>query len=429
MYGGDPLPEAAEVRRQSSWLFLATVFDSGFGFVFWALAIALVPDTDAGLATVGLAATVVSLSQLSTNVAILGMNNGIIRFIAQAERPRRLVAQVVLLSGAVGALAGTALTFLLLGPALGTDLTLLPVFALLGLGLAVFQAWFQVNNATLLAAGRTPVLAGISLVFGAGKLLLLLAVVSLGVVAILTAYAIPLLIAVALGFVATARYWPSRNPTGRPYPLRLFMTLSLGNYVSRLLWSLPNRLAPVLILLVVDAAAVAPFFIALRLAEVVNYIPESLGKTVFAHGSRADGLTPGLIVRLRRWILLLMIPIVILGIVLSETAMGLIGGPTYAAHALALQLFLLAVLPRAVLQLIKAQYNVERRMGALVLYGWLTGLSILFLFVVILVRGDPVDSLASAWVLGSAFSLLVNWYVVGWADPERWRAPGSGKSG
>ncbi|TLZ46939.1 MAG: hypothetical protein E6K19_00355 [Methanobacteriota archaeon] len=123
----------------------------------------------------------------------------------------------------------------------------------------------------------------------------------------------------------------------------------------------------------------------------------------------------------------ILLPLVALGILLANIGMTIVGGVTYGEHSFALQLFLLATLPKAGLQLYKAQFNVDRRPLALIIMGGTLGLSTLAFLVVGLVQGIDPDWLPLAWVLGAALALGVSWIlsrrrVPG--EPERQAAPG-----
>src|SRR5204862_617884 len=88
------------------------------------------------------------------------------------------------------------------------------------------------------------------------------------------------------------------------------------------------------------------------------------------------------------------------------------------AHSLALQLFLLATLPQAGIQIYKAQFNVDRRPLALLVLGGTLGISTLAFFLVgLLLRVTP-DWLPLAWVLGGALALGVGWWLSRRKDPS-----------
>ena len=102
---------------------------------------------------------------------------------------------------------------------------------------------------------------------------------------------------------------------------------------------------------------------------------------------------------------------VALGVVLAQIGMTIVGGTSYGAHGLALQLFLLATLPKAGIQLYKAHFNVDRRPVALIVMGSVLGLSTLAFLVFGLARGVDPDWLPSAWILGGILALGVGWWL------------------
>src|SRR5467141_1940764 len=187
--------------------------------------------------------------------------------------------------------------------------------------------------------------------------------------------------------------------------------LSFGNWISGLVYSLPSRVGPSIMLIFLGASPVSYFFIALQLAEVLNYIPEAVAKSLFPHGSIQDRLPAALTSSMRRLLTVIMVPMVGLGVVLAYIGMTIVGGTSYGAHGLALQLFLLATLPKAGIQLYKAQFNVDRRPLALIVMGSTLGLSTLaFLVIGLALRVDP-DWLPLSWILGGVLALGVGWWL------------------
>jgi hypothetical protein len=172
-------------------------------------------------------------------------------------------------------------------------------------------------------------------------------------------------------------------------------------------------------LIFLGASPVSYFFIALQLAEVLNYIPEAVAKSLFAHGSIQDRLPAALTSSMRRLLAVIMLPLVTLGIVLASIGMTIVGGTQYGAHGLALQLFLLATLPKAGIQLYKAQFNVDRRPAALIAMGSTLGVATLVSFVILLIRGVPADWLPLAWVIGGTLALGVGWLLSRQRTPSK----------
>jgi len=400
-----PMEDSAMVREQGGWVLVAAFANSSLGFVFWAFAARLFSSS-----AVGIVGSLVSLSSLATSIGILGLDNGLVRFIPRADRPRTLMRKLLLIAGALSALTGLVLSATVL--ALSNEAAQQwSILVLLAVVLTTSQTWFQITDSGILAARRSQFLGTRAIGFGVVKIGVLFAIVGAGASGLFAAYVLPLLVIVVVSLFFVDRLWPERNEAGAPVRFREVAHLSVGNWISGLAYSMPSRLGPAIMLIFLGASPVSYFFIALQLAEVLNYIPEAVAKSLFAHGSIQDRLPASLTSSMRRLLGVIMLPLVALGIVLASVGMTIVGGTQYGAHGLALQLFLLATLPKAGIQLYKAQFNVDRRPVALIVMGSTLGLATLVFFVLLLVRGVPADWLPLAWVLGGTLALGVGWLL------------------
>lgn len=400
-----PMSESAIVRVQGGWVFAGSIANSILGFAFWAAAAHLFTSV-----AVGIAGSLVSLSSLATSIGILGLDNGIVRFATRVNRPRRLMWEVLLVGGSLSLVAGLVLSTAVLDISEAAGSQFIALIALTVV-LTTSQTCYQITDGSILAARKSEYLAFRAVAYGITKLVLLFLVVGAGATGLFGAYTLPLLGVTLVSFFIVQRVWPAWNEKGVPHQLRELSSLSAGNWISGIAYSLPSRLGPSLMLIFIGASPVSYFFIALQLAEVLNYIPESVSKSLFAHGSRADYLPRALTSSMRRLLAVIMVPMVALGVVLASLGMTIVGGTSYGEHGLALQLFLLATLPKVGVQLYKAQFNVDRRPVALIVLGGTLGVATLAFFVAGLALGVPADWLPLAWVLGGLTALAAGWVL------------------
>ncbi len=375
------ISEAALVREQGGWVLAGSIGSAVLGFVFWGLAARLFSAN-----AVGIAGSIVGLSSLATSIGILGLDNGLVRYAPRASRPRALMWRILLVGGGLASVVGLVLSLVVL--TVSNDLAvlqILPALVVIAVVQTTSQTCFQITDASILAARKSEYLAYRAVSYGIAKIILLFALLSEGVVGLSAAYTLPLLV--------------------------VMLVLSAGNWLSGLVYSLPSRVGPALLLIFIGSAPTSYFFIALQLAEVLNYIPESVSKSLYAHGSIRDRLPASLTASMRRLLAAILVPMVALGVVLAQVAMTILGGTQYGAHSLALQLFLLATLPKAGIQIYKAQFNVDRRPLALIVLGGTLGISTVAFFLVgLLLRVNP-DWLPLAWVLGGTLALGVGWWL------------------
>ena len=391
---GRPDVALSAVTRQGFWVFVGLVSVSALGFAFWILAARLFP-TEA----VGVAGSLVSLSTFGAAFAVLGLDAGLVRFAPHALHPRKLIRSVVVVTGLLAGGIGVLLPLFLLSMGTVGSSARLPLIGL-SLAFTVGTVWTFVMNGAFIAARKAQIPAAELCAYGLLKIVLLLALPAAGVVGLFAAYTIPLLPVMLTSFVLLPRTWPGENPNGRPHALRDIAGLSAGNWLSAFGYAIPYLCGPALVLYFFDATTAAFFFIALQLGEILNYGSEALTKSLFAHGSREDRLARSLRAGVRNRILLVLLPLVALGILLAPSIAAAVGGASFRQHALIVQLFLIATIPRGLYNVVRVQFNVDRRPRALALCGAVFAAVTMTGFVIgLLVHGSP-DVLPAAWLAG-----------------------------
>jgi O-antigen/teichoic acid export membrane protein len=396
----------ASVTRQGVWALVGVIGVSLLGFAFWWVAGRIFDHDD-----VGIASSLTSLSLFGAALAIVGLDAGIMRFAPREIRPRRLIRTILLVTALIAGSVGIVLPLALLTiNDVESDL-LWPLVAL-SLALTVWTVWSFVTTGALIAARKARVLASQMLAYGGLKLVLLIPLVSAGVVGLFAAYTIPMLALVVIGFLLIVRYWPAENPEGTAHTLREVATLSMGNWIYYLGIALPTLSGPAFVLTFFGGSTAYYFFLALQLAEILNYGAEALSKSLLTHGSWEDRLTHTLTSRVWKRVLLVLTPLVAAGIVTAPFVGLLVAGPGFAGYALFIQLFLLATLPRSSYQILLAQFNVDRRPRAVAACGATFGLVTFAAFVAGLVLQVDEGFLPTAWLIGGIAALSVGLYLL-----------------
>src|SRR5438552_18399286 len=103
-------------------------------------------------------------------------------------------------------------------------------------------------------------------------IILLFALLSEGVVGLSAAYTLPLLVVMLVSLFLVRRVWPLQNERGVPVRLRELASLSAGNWLSGLVSSLPSRVGPALLLIVVGSAPPSYFFPVLQIAQRRSFL-------------------------------------------------------------------------------------------------------------------------------------------------------------
>src|SRR5213083_516361 len=239
------ISEAALVREQGGWVLAGSIGSAVLGFVFWGLAARLFSAN-----AVGIAGSIVGLSSLATSIGILGLDNGLVRYASRASRPRALMWQILLVGGGLASVVGLVLSLIVL--AVSNDvavLQILPALVVLAVTQTTSQTCFQITDASILAARKSEYLAYRAVSYGIAKIVLLFALLSAGVVGLSAAYTLPLLVVMLVSLFLVRRVWPLQNERGVPVRLREVASLSAGNWLSGLVYSLPSRVGPALLLI------------------------------------------------------------------------------------------------------------------------------------------------------------------------------------
>src|SRR2546428_10846232 len=124
------------------------------------------------------------------------------------------------------------------------------------------QTCFQITDGSILAARKSEYLAYRAVAYGLAKIALVFALAAAGVVGLLGSYTLPLLAITVVSFFLVQRVLPARNAEGVRARFREHASLSAGDWIHGLTYSLPSRLGPSLLFIFVGATPSAYFFIA-----------------------------------------------------------------------------------------------------------------------------------------------------------------------
>src|SRR3989475_2352116 len=210
-----PMSESELVREQGGWVFAGSISNSILGFAFWALAAHLFTSS-----AVGITGSLVNLSSLATSIGILGLDNGLVRFIARVDRPRSLMWQVLLVGGGLSSVVGIALTTVILRVSNVAAAQEFAVLVVLSVALTTSQTCFQITDGSILAARKSEYLAYRAVAYGLAKIALLFTVAAAGVVGLLGSYTLPLFAITVVSLFLVWRWWAARDQKRTPTPTR-----------------------------------------------------------------------------------------------------------------------------------------------------------------------------------------------------------------
>ena len=322
--------------RNSAMLLLASVELAAGGFLFWQLVAHLFPAAEVGRASV-----LISASTLISTLALLGMNNSLIRYLSEwPDRARTVNSGTTLVAGAaaagaVGFAAGTHV--------LAPELTALrhPAEVAVFVGLTVAAAVSMVNDNLFVALRRSGFVLSRNSLVVALRLALPFALLGGSAFGIFAAYwlavavaLIPYLVVLARSFGLPPRL---RASAGR---LRAMWRYSAGNYLATAILMMPSLLMPILVAHRTDAAHAAYYYIASLVASVQALVPQATARSFFAEVMTGGGRLRELLPRVLGLTAALQLPVLLVLVVAGRFVLRLFGAEYARAYPL---LVLLAV--------------------------------------------------------------------------------------
>ncbi|MBI1297616.1 oligosaccharide flippase family protein [bacterium] len=260
-----------------------------FGFVFWALAARLMADTD-----VGLASGIMSATMLISGLAQLGLGYGLTRHLPKAEDPNRLLSMALVTSALMGLVL--AVLFLLFlrwwSPAL-LPLYDHPIYLLffvvlvVNWSLSTLLHWvFVAKRQVIYSFTRQTGHMAIAVV-----LLVALQFVMPGFTAALVAHMLAAIFSVLFSWQAL----PKAHPGFRfgfalrdflaPAVRKTFARYSFINYVADQFHKVPDTLLPLLIINQFGPQRGAYFFVVWTIGRAVSTWVSSMSQSLFAEGA------------------------------------------------------------------------------------------------------------------------------------------------
>jgi O-antigen/teichoic acid export membrane protein len=335
------------------------------GFVFWMLAARLYSPIE-----VGLASAVISIVQLLSGIAGLGLGIGLVRFLAIADDPERMLntaITLVVLSSLVAStvyIAGIRLwspTLEILGSRLDHAIGFMVFLAAVALGALTNMAFVGYRQARF-AFWQFVVMNGL-------RLLLVVTMASAGALGIVAATAFGMLGGSGLGMLVFLPH-VSRGYRLRPRlsarVIAMLVPYSVGTYVADLLYRAPSLLAPPFALEMLGATSGAHAYIAWMIGLTLSSPGMALADSAFAEGTHApDYLRMTLSRAASLGILLTASGAIIMGI-FAPWFLRTFFGSSYAREATGLLRLLAASAPIAVLNTMYfTRLRIQKRVGRL----------------------------------------------------------------
>jgi O-antigen/teichoic acid export membrane protein len=268
--------------KNSIYLMLSTAVMSFLGFFFWMITARFYSTEQVGLGT-----TLFSIMALITNFSLLGLGNGLIRYLSASDRKNKKINTSFTIVTLVSILI--SVIYLIFMKTFSPKLLFVKENIYFALLFILFTACYSLNvlsDYVFIAYRSSGFVLIKNTISSTVKLIFPIFLVTMGAFGIFVSMGISM----AIAFFFSLLFLILRfNYVFKPGIDRIVVSrmakFSFGNYVGELIGSLPVTILPILITNLIGAKYSAFFYMDMMIANLLYIIPKATSQSLFAEGS------------------------------------------------------------------------------------------------------------------------------------------------
>lgn len=393
--------------RNSFYLMASTFVMAGFGFFFWMINARLFTPEQVGLAT-----TIISAMGLITSFSLLGLNNGLIRYLPMSERKNDKISTCFL----VTALAIIIISVIFLvglktfSPRLFFIRENLP-YALFFIFFMLISSSSNIIESVFIAFRNTKYILIQGTIFSILKLILPFSLVALGAYGIFSSWMLALTTASSVSFIVLIKKFGFKpRLVINTNIIKKIGRFSFGNYIAGFLGGLPTMILPLMITNLINPEKTAYYYMAMMIASLLFIIPQATTQSLFAEGSHDGKELKQHVKKAARIILLILIPAILITLFLGKYIL-LAYGKNYSHEGLRfLQLLALSSIFVSFNSIFGTILKIEHKIIELIFISLLSAILIIGLSYLFINRG--LLGVGLAWIAGNM--LIGGIYLAYW---------------
>lgn len=384
-------------------LLFGTLAVAGFGFIFWTIVARVFSDT-----TVGLAATLLSLSSLISLLGLAGFDTTFVRFLPKSDRKQDYINSGLVISGLLSivlsiiflvvlALSSPSFQFVVTNPWYIAAFIFFNVVATLNV----------LTNSVFLAYRKAVYILVINTIFSIVKVVLPFMILGGNAMMIFIVAGIAQTVGLILSLGAMHRSFQHRFSTKIHLDIiKLSRKYALAVYGSSILNLIPPTILPLMLTAQLGAASSAYYYMTFTIASVLYTVAYSAMQSAFAEGSHAEHELKTHMKKAAKLVGVLMLPAACIVFVAAPWIMSIFG-PTYVANGTELlQLFCVSALFVSVYSALGSIFKIRHTIRALVAMnlayaGIIIGLSYA------LFDSVGVNAVGVAWLAGNVAAVVI----------------------
>jgi len=396
--------------RNSIYLMLSAGVMAVFGFFFWIINARLYSAEQ-----VGIAATLISVMTLISSFSILGLGNGLIRYLPTSERKNKKINTSFTLVGLTSIFI--SIFFLVFLKTFSPKLLFVKeniIFSLLFILFIVFSSLNIISENVFIAYRSSKFVLIKNTISSIAKLIFPIFLVALGAYGIVVTMGIAMAIAflVSLVFlILRFNYLP--KPIIDINIVKRMTKFSLGNYVAGFIGGLPVMVLPILITNLAGAKFSAYFYIDLMIASLLYIIPTATSQALFAEGSYSETELKVQLKKAIKIISIIIIPAIIVTFLFGNYIL-LAFGKEYSYEGFILLKYLSI---SAILIIINAIgsviLNIKHKIKLLISLSFISATIIIILSIILIkISSFGLVGIGVAWAMGHSTTALIYLFLI-----------------
>lgn len=349
--------------RNATLLMSSTAILSALGFGFWIFVAHLYTPSQ-----IGIASALISVTTLISNLSLLGLNSGLIRFLPKSRNQSGDINAVMALVAGVTMLAAAAyVVYISIFPA---NISILadPWHKVAFIILMTTVTLNSLTDAVFIANRRAEFHTAAYAVLGIAKLVLPLFLIPLGSLGIFSAYMISMIISLLFS-VFMMKKWCGYQLRTKPnwQLIKQIKAYTTNNYIGVVLAGLPSQLMPMIIIRRLGTAEVAYFSMAWTMANLLYVVPSAATQSLLVESSHDPEQKAHHIRHTTKILSLILVPAVLLSVVIAPYLLRIFGVQYAQGGGTIFQILALTTLPIAVTCVYNTLLNLEQRTSGIVI--------------------------------------------------------------
>ena len=373
-----------------------------FGFFFWIINARLYSAEQVGIGT-----TLISIMTLISSFSILGLENGLIRYLPTSERKNKKINTSFTLVGLTSIFI--SIFFLVFLKTFSPRLLFVReniIFSLLFILFIAFSSLNIISENVFIAYRSSKFVFIKNTISSIVKLILPIFLVSLGAYGIVVSTGIATTVAFSVSLIFLIlrfNYFP--KPTINRIVVKRMTKFSLGNYIAGFIGGLPVMVLPILITNSIGAKFSAYFYLDMMIASFLYVIPMATSQSLFAEGSYSETELKVHLKKAIKIISLILIPAILATLLFGKYILLAFGKEYSSEGVIFLQMLAISGIFLSINYIGNSIFYIKYRIKLMILVNFI-GTSIILSLSIIFIRNNLLG-IGVGWMFGQGIISVI----------------------